>query len=273
MKFIPFTDKYLFKKDTLLRGFPDYMSLPISNWMGKLLRNANAIGINHMYGTAYIESEFLDEININFREVFPKAWTEALPFIFSDSKRAADFIAMCLQNFADASEAAELETILATGGSAFKVVSTKKDASEYEEGVYTLSERVSPIVAEQSIQALDNNDLLQEAWQLCYSRNPDYGKSVIKCQNFLEHFLRDKYEPTNTEPQIGKLIGNLKKTSQKLKFKGDTVLSNKETILSLIDNIAQFRGIHTAGTGKIPNKEEAEYVLHTTIYIWNLHQR
>ena len=47
----------------------------------------------------------------------------------------------------------------------------------------------------------------------------------------------------------------------------------RQDILLLLDNIPQFRGIHTAGTGKVPNKEEAEFVLHTTIYIWNIHQK
>ena len=85
--------------------------------------------------------------------------------------------------------------------------------------------------------------------------------------------MRDKYEPSNTRPQIGKLIGDLKKAPQKLKYNGETVVADKTIILLLIDNIAQFRGLHTAGTGKIPKKEEAEFVLQTTIFIWNLHQK
>jgi hypothetical protein len=72
---------------------------------------------------------------------------------------------------------------------------------------------------------------------------------------------------------LGRLIGNLRASDNKLNFKGDTVIKNKDNLLDLIDNVASFRGMHTAGKGKKPNKDEAEYILHTTIYIWNLHQQ
>lgn len=273
MKFKSFTNRYEFAKDTLNRDFPGYLSLPINNWMQKVLLSARVLSSNDYRKRLYLKSEFLDELNVNFREVFPQYWIETAPFIFSDANRTADFIAICLQNFADSSDADELEHILSKGGSAFEVVPTKKEATEYDKGVYDLSERVSPIIKDQSSEAIDENELLQQAWSLCYSRNPDYEKVVIKCQDFLEHFLRDRYEPSNKKPQLGKIIGNLKAAPKKLGYKGDTVLNNKDTILLLIDNIATFRGIHTAGTGKVPTKEEAEYVLNTTIYTWNLHQK
>lgn len=229
MKFKSFSKKYEFKKTALIRNFPSYLYNPISNWLWNILRSARLVDTttNRIPRRRYLVQTFLDDLQITFREVFPQYWEETINFILSDPNRTADFIALCLQNYADSHSAGELEKILAEGGSAYEVTPTKKDATEYEEGVYDLSERVSVIVKTQSENALEANTLLQEAWQLCYSRNPDYEKSVIKCQNFLEHFLRDKYETENSKPQIGKLIGNLKSSPQKLKFKGETVLKNK----------------------------------------------
>ncbi len=276
MKFKPFSKKYNFIQDVLIKDFPQYLHDPVDDWLWRVLNSANVVGVDDSYLTRskrYIKTAFLNRLQIYFREVFPQYWDQFITFIFSDSDRTSNFLAFCLQNFADQDDALQLEYILSQGGSGYEVTKTQKDANEYEEGVYDLTERVPDLVKNQSMQAIDENDLLMEAWIHCYARNPDYEKVVIKCQNFLEHFLRDTYEPENTKPQLGKIIGNLKSSSQKLKYKGESVLPDKKIILSLIDNIPQFRGMHTAGTGKSPSKEDAEFVLHTTIYVWNLHQK
>jgi hypothetical protein len=166
-----------------------------------------------------------------------------------------------------------LENILSRSGSAYKVIVTHKDKSAYTVGVSDLAFRIPEIIEREAKKSLNSEKELDEAWGHCYSRKPDYDKTVIACQNFLERFLRDTYEPSNRKPQLGKLIGNLKKKSKKLDFKGQSALKDKSLILNLIDQVPNLRGMHISGTGRKPTKDEAEYVLHTSIYIWNLHQK
>ena len=275
MTFKPFSKKYDFVKVTLIKDFPSYLHDPIGDWLWKLLCSVDVVNIDDSYmtsGKRYVKSSFINNLQIDFREEFPRHWNQFVPFLFSDSDRICNFLAYCLQHFTDQDYANRLEYILSQGGSGYGVIKTDNKASEYDKGVYSLVDRVADSVVNQSKKALSDNELLMEAWVSCYARNHDYEKVVIKCQNFLEDFLRDTYEPSNTKPQLGKLVGNLKNSVIKLDFKGDSIISDKKDILSLIDNIPQFRGMHTAGTGKTPTREEAEYVLHTTIYVWNLHQ-
>lgn len=275
MNFKPFSNKYDFKKSALIKDFPSYFINPIENWLLKILGRVNKLDTTGDYvgsGRRYVKSQFLNNLQIIFREEFPQYWNEFYVFIYSDTDRFCNFLAFVLQNYVDWSSAQELEYILAQGGSAYKVIKTNKSASEYEVGIYDLVDRVTPIVVENAKIAISENEVLMNAWLHCYGRNPDYEKVVIECQNFLELFLRDSYEPGNKKPQLGKLIGNLK-VGNKLSFKGDSVLTDKTDLLKLIDNVQNFRGMHTAGTGKKPAKEDAEFVLHTTIFIWNLHQK
>jgi len=276
IKFKPFGKKYDFKDSVLVKDYPVYMLSFLNDWLWEILNKYNVSAVSSDYltnNTKYIKPDFINILRIKFREIFPQEWNDFVTFVFKDQDRTSNILAFCLQNYVDSEDAGKLEYILSQGGSAYEVSLIDKNAGEYDVGVYDLIERVSEIIKDQSQKALNSNELLQKAWQFCYSRNPDYEKTVINCQNFLEEFLRNKYEPSNLKPQLGKLIGNLKSASKKLKFKGETVLNNKQDVLLLLDNIPQFRGIHTAGTGKVPNKEEAEFVLHTTIYIWNIHQK
>jgi hypothetical protein len=276
MVFKPFGKKYNFLDTTLIKDFHPYFKKPLHDWMFGLLERAEVLKIedNYISGRKWVvNTHFINYLQIDFRETFPSEWHDFYQFVFEDTSRICNFLAYCLQKYAVEEDAIDLEIILSQGGSGYAARKTKANASPYEHGVYDLTERVEEIVSQQAKKALTQNDILMEAWVACYSTKPDYSKVVIECQNFLELLLRDLYETGNTKPQLGRLIGNLKGKSEKLKFKGETVLTNRSDILKLIDNIPQFRGIHTAGTGKIPNKEEAEFVLHTTIYIWNLHQR
>jgi len=44
-------------------------------------------------------------------------------------------------------------------------------------------------------------------------------------------------------------------------------------LTSLLKEASNNRGQHTKGKGRIPTKNEAEFVLNTTILVWNLHQK
>jgi hypothetical protein len=271
MKFKPFTEKHVFTGEALVRIFPDYMRQPITSWILKLF-SSNQIVFPNYYSVYELSQDFVNELQLVLRRTFPQNFNDAMTVIYSDEELTADFLALCLQNYATSSDGKELENILAIGGSAYEVTRVKREKHEYEMGTCDLMERVAPIVKVQATEVLSQSNLLREAWDHCYSRNPDYEKVVIKCQDFLETFLRDRYMPNDSKPQIGKIIGNLKKSSDLMNFKGASVLANKSDLLLLIDNIAQYRGLHTGGTGKVPSKEEAEFFLHSTILIWNLHQ-
>lgn len=194
-------------------------------------------------------------------------------FILSDRERTTNFITLCLQNFADKDNANELEFILSQGGSAYEVIKKDKFASEYAKGGYELAERVSEVVKKQSEQALEGSELLNEAWDSCFSRSPDYEKVVSRSSDFLEAFLGEIYFPTDTKPQLKKFVHAFERNPEILDYKGDSVVDPKSNRTSLLKEASNIRGQHTAGKGRKPTKEEAEFVLHSTIYIWNLHQK
>ncbi len=275
MKFKSVTGVHDFSGDALTKDFRSFMELPLFDWALALLRRVNVIDDpDGMYLRYYrLDPGFRNTLNLIFRRSFSDRWSELETVVLSDPNLTADFFGLCLQNYARQGEAENLESVLAASGSGWRVVKVDDSVGEYGEGGYDLQDRVPPVVALQAQEALAGNNVLLNAWGSCYSRSPDYTKTVIECQNVLEGLLRDKYEPKNTKPQLGKLIGNLKAAPTKISFKGDSVLTGKELLLSLIENVPAFRGMHTAGTGKAPTKQEAEYVLHTTIYIWNLHEK
>lgn len=275
MRFKPFGSKYSFAKDVLVRDFSGFMHQPIANWLWKVLETSDIAksGIGYGGRGPYIESGFHNQLQIEFREVFPDSWKELLIFILSDTNRTANFLALCLQNFAYGENAVELEYILSQGGSAYEVIRTDKNTSEYVRGGYDLAERVSSVVKSQSEIALNNNELLSEAWNFCYSRNPDYEKVVSRCCDFLEKYLRDIYFPNDPKPQLKKFVHAFEEKPDVLSYKGDDIVEPKSILTSLLKKASDIRGQHTGGQGLKPEKQEAEFVLHTTIYIWNLHQK
>lgn len=276
MKFKPFGEKYSFSSDTLIKNFPRYFYDPIDNWLWRVLGSANVVDVSYDdYVTGhkkYIKPSFLNQLQIHLREEVPQYWSEALPYIFENPDRTANLIALCLQNFADADDANELEYILSTGGSGYEVMKTDKDASEYDKGVYDLIERVNPIVKKQAQTILEQDELIKDAWNFCYSRNPDYEKVVSRSCDFLENFLGGIYFPKDPKPQLKKFVFALENDPSKLSYKGVSIVDPKSSLTSLLKNASDIRGQHTKGKGRKPTKEEAEFVLHTTIYIWNLHQ-
>jgi len=276
MKFKPFSQKYSFSSDVLTKEFPGYFEDPIDGWMWKILNSANVVDFNYdayqISHRKYIKSAFLNRLQIYFREELPQYWGEASRFIFENPERTANFLSLCLQNFADQDDADELEYILSTGGSAYEVVRTDKEASEYDKGVYELVERVSQVVKKQAEIILAEDELMQEAWNYCYSRSPDYEKVVSRSCDFLENFLGKVYVPNDKKPQLKKFVHEFEEKPSKLKYKGASIVDPKSNLTDLLKNASDIRGQHTKGKGRKPTKEEAEFVLHTTIFIWNMHQ-
>lgn len=273
MQFKPFGKRYSFSKEVLIRDFPGYMQEPIRNWFFSTLEYTDVLELEYNGHSYYLKDYFKDNLQLHFREEFPKKWNSFVDFVLFDSDRTANFIALCLQNYAMASDALSLELVLLQGGSAFGVKKINPSADEYKRGVYDLIERVSPIVREQSESAIESNQLLNDAWIYCYSRNPDYEKVVTKACDFLESFLGKKYFPKDTKPQLKKFVHAFELTPGILDYKGNSIVNPKNRLTDLLEEASNIRGQHTGGQGRVPTKEEAEFVLHTTILIWNLHQK
>lgn len=250
------------------------MRQPIANWFWEVLGDNSMVFASSSYARKqWLSESFRDSLQVRFREEFPPAWPDVLAFTFGDRDRTTNFIALCLQNFANQNEAYKLEVILSQGGSAYEVIKTDKSASEYDEGVYDLAERVSEVVKKQSEQALEDSELLKEAWDSCFSRSPDYERVVSRSSDFLEAFLGKIYFPDDTRPQLKKFVHAFERKPEILDYKGDSVVDPKSNLTSLLKEASNIRGQHIAGKGREPTKEEAEFVLHSTIYIWNLHQK
>jgi len=274
MRFKPFTKKYDFSKVSLTEDYPSYLHAPLGQWVYDLVEN-NDLGTNrHGYvssGITDLKRSFVNRLNTLFRQTFPTDLNAFMVKILYEPELTSNFLALMLQNYCSGRDAVRLEIILADGGSAFAVEKSDKTADEYETGVYDLVKRVSTEVRKQAESALSTSELIRDAWAACYSRNPDHAKTVTMCCDALEHLLRDKYEPKNMKPQLGLLVKNLRANPGKLSYKGDTLLENKFDLIALINAATSVRGSHTAGTGRNPTPDEAEYVLQATIFIWNLH--
>ncbi|NCQ65312.1 MAG: hypothetical protein COZ34_01355 [Candidatus Pacebacteria bacterium CG_4_10_14_3_um_filter_34_15] len=276
MKFNPFGKKYKFKQDVLISNFPSYFYKPISNWLFGVLESGNVIFQSNRYGSYgvyYANSKFIDKFQITFRELFPQKFDELVSFIIQEQDRTTNFLAFCLQNFSNSYQALELEKILSEGGSAYEVIQVDKKTSEYEKGGHDLAERVSPIVKKESEKALSENEILQSAWVYCYSQNPDYEKTVSRSCDFLEGFLGKLYFPKDPKPQLTKFVYAFESNPEKLTYKGESIVVPKSNLTSLLREASNIRGQHTKGKGRKPTKQEAEFILHTTIYIWNLHKK
>lgn len=274
MKFKPLSKKYRFEDDVLVMDFPGFLHQPIANWIWEVLKRKNLlIEADGLYRhKSYIKEGLKETLHVNLREIFPQEWNEFINFILSDTDRTLTIIQWCLNSYANARDADNLEWALRNGGSGYEVEKTDKDASEYADGVYDLIERVPLATKLAAANSLDQNAQLQAAWRACYGRKPNYKDVVQQSQNVLEEMLRNRYLPQDKKAQLGKLITDIR-AGKTLSFKGSNVLNTPNTLLDLIDQVPKYRGIHTAGSGKDPSKEQAEYVLHTTIYLWNLHQK
>lgn len=274
MSFKPLSKRYVFD-NTLSMDIDSHVKEPIANWIQRTLEKVKCyIGPSAWGPTssrAHITTEFKEYLHISLREVFPQTWGSFIEFVMNDKDRTLVIMQLCLDKFAKPEDAERLEIILSKGGSGYAVIKADKTKSEYDRGGYDLVERVPEIVKKASAEAIEAEEELSKSWIACYGIEPNYNEVVGACQNVLESLLRDKYLPNDKKPQLGKLIRDIK-ASKKLEFTGSDLLSDQNIMLELIDKAPEYRGMHKAGTGKDATKQVAEFVLHTTIYLWNLHR-
>jgi hypothetical protein len=158
MKFKPFGSRYVFKKDVLIRNFPDYMMPALAKWLLDVLKH-DALQEDSLYDRYWLYQGFQHFLHIELREVFPQGWEDFIKFTLADADRTCNVLAICLQNYAKREHADYLEYVLSEGGSAYEVHKTNPQASDYEAGVYDLAERVPSAVKGQAKEALTQNDL------------------------------------------------------------------------------------------------------------------
>jgi hypothetical protein len=276
MRFKPVTQKYEFDKEVLTKEYPSYLKVPIATWIKEVLFSANLWTVemqNYYGGVENIETPFINSLEITFREQFPRVPADFLLFVLSDSERTTNILGLCLQNYATKQHANSLENILSTGGSAYSSTLTIQNPQNYHKGVADITLRVPEILVEASKEALNIEILLQEAWQKCYSRNPDYEKTVGKCVDALEGLFKREYFPNDSKPNLTKFLKDFATTPSKLNYKGGNLLNPKSLLTDLSTQFIPIRGHHTSGTGRSPTKEEAEFVLHYTIFVFSIHKK
>jgi hypothetical protein len=268
IKFKPITEKYHFD-DSLVHDYPSYLRDSLTIWIKSVLM-FNSVW-HQDYGSEWVDPTFVNELNLLFRETFPNNTDSFIYFIFQDTDRTTNILGLCLQNYATKQYALDLEKILSVGGSAFSVM-IEPISNNYQTGIANLVQRVPMVVLDASEEALNSESLLKEAWIACYSKNPNYEKTVTRSVDVLEGLLRDKYFPKDLKPVLTRFVKDLSSNHVLLSYKGDTLINPKSAVTDLAKEFITVRGQHTKGTGRIPTKEEAEFILHYVIFVWNLHR-
>lgn len=222
MEFTPKTKKYAFDKNVLHKDYLDFLVQPIGNWIiGTLISTEKLIpklggrgGFythkkNHISGYKF-SSGFINELSLKLQELFPSDPDTFMNFVTSEVERTTEIINLCLQNYATKSQANTLEYLLSQGGSGY-AVSFKHDNPHYKDkGVAQLVDRVPEVVSKQAREVLLGNDILNEAWEYCYSKNPNYEMVVSRTTDALAGLYRDTYFPTEEKTNLNDFINKLR---------------------------------------------------------------
>jgi len=267
MKFTPITKEYAFSDNVLIKTYPQFMHKPLHDWMYTVLKVMGMIiEMQEIIFKIKFANNFVNEINTHFRETFPVKPDYFLDFVLENKDRTTNFLSLCLENYASYEDALILEKILSKSGSAYRVVLTSENPTRFKKGVAKLEERVPEIVRTSFGKVATTNSLLEEAWNACYSTSPNYETAVSRSVDAIEGHLQMKFFPKDLRPNISKFIKDLI-ANNKFTFKGDNLVLNKNELISIGKEFIAVRGQHQSGTGRIPTKEEAEFILHYTIFI------
>lgn len=269
MSFRPFSETYKFDKSVLTKEFPDYLFEPVVTWLVLYLKKYELL--SSRYRDAEIDVAFRQKLQLEFQRTFPASPRIFINNLKNDPDLLCNILSYFLQTYCQQDMAARLKGILRNGSSAYTVLETANNIRSYDSGVFELGWQVPQIVNEQSKDALEANDLLMDAWNECYKHNPNPSAAVSKSIDFLEGFLRDKFHPEmDRTPPIHQYVKEFTKDSSQLTFRGSTFLDDKTKLIAILDGTSKIRAEHTTGQGREATLEEAEFVLHTTIYLWNL---
>lgn len=281
-------DKFDFSEAVLVEGLPSWLHEPIFNWSRDLFIRAGLVDVQdkRFFQRAHFDDDFHAHLQTSYRERLTDNPTQFLNTTFQIPDKFIKFLDIMVSSYGSTSILADppvimkegkyiiyrfggkLEGLLSQGGSAYAI-------RQLEDDTYRLEDRVPEIVRKDSEAALSNERKLSNAWNACYRHLPDYNIVVQNCQDVLEKILKTHYFPDEQRAQLGTFIKKIeaKDSKTKLQFIGSKILDDSNSILRLINHVAKYRGIHTQGTGEDADKEIATYILHTTIYFWNLHNK
>lgn len=269
--FEPFDEEFNFDRSILTETFPDYMLPSVLSWIENVL-------IKHqMYRPQFSrnvsDSKLVLPINRALRKTIRTSWSAFLVDIQEDVPTFRNVLTYLLQNVANAEEGVEVETILSDTSSAYSVDFKEEDVRHGALiGRVTrmkLVYRVPPVVKEQALDIMRTDQLLAEAWESHYGINPDDEKTVTRCTDALAGLLRDTYFPEEKRPQLGTLLGKMRKDPERYPLPANS-LYDSDKFLELMKDFSKIRGNHKSGTGRTPTHEEASFVLHYTIMLFQL---
>lgn len=276
MSFEPFDEEYKFDKSILTESFPPYLLPSVRKWIfGVLKSHGMAQGAIER---GYFFDNFLFPLNRQLRKSLPPNESDFFNNIFSSKKVSRNVLSYILQRIAYENEGRELEQILSEASSAYSVEFTESNApiiqvaggkSKLSQKKMKLVYRVAPVVKKQAAEILNNNDLIAEAWESHYGMKPDDEKTVTRCTDALAGLLRDKYFPTEKRPQLGTLLQKMRAKPTTYPLPADSLYDN-DKFLEIMKDFSKIRGNHKTGTGRAPTHEEAGFVLHYTIMLFQL---
>ena len=260
----PITDEYKEKfKDGLVDDFPGYIRKPLEGWLFHFAINPEQKFSGYTWKN-FIESDFAKEVGLNVRDTFiVKKDLDSYMYsnrFFSKTNLVIEVLNFIVQTYAEEPECKDLENILLQGGHAYTV-------SHIGKAQVGLEKRVSDELKKASEEALNESSLLREAWHAFYCKDPDFEKTVSKSIDALETKIKNKYYPQDKKPSLGRYMDNMK-TDQNIKHVGSNVDTDKK-LFDICKNFADYRGQHTSGSGNVPTKEDAEFILHTSILVYH----
>lgn len=279
MTFEPFDEGYKVDESVLTEEIPDFLDQSLRLWIQSVFSSHGITRTDQKLGLVLDQRMFLYPLQETFRRKFPPGLVLFMHQLFLDIKLLRNVISYILQTLATFDEGRELERIFQRSGSAYTVEFIK---GEEARGILTakgepifstvgmrLAYRVPTIVEIQAKKILNTQVLLSEAWSSHYGINPDDEKTVTRCTDALAGLLRDKYFPDDKKPQLGKFLKQMIEQPEKYPLPAEK-LYDKKKFLELMQEFSAIRGNHKTGTGRAPTYEEAGFVLHYAIMLFQI---
>lgn len=269
--FEPFDETFRFDERVLAENFPNYMLPSVLSWIFNLMVAHKLYSPIH--SSKIDATKLIQPLNRIMRTAFRSEYVDFMADIQIDLVTFRNVLSYLLQRVSDTNEGKTLENILYETSSAyaveFKEVNLKNGAIGWKATKMKLVYRVPPIVKKQALEVMSTDQLLMEAWDSHYGIDFDDEKTVTRCTDALSGLLRDRYYPDEKKPQLGKLLKQLIENKDKIILPADT-LYNKESLLKMMVKFSEKRNNHQKGTGTKPSHEEAGFVLHFTIMLYQL---
>lgn len=269
--FEPFDEEFNFDKSILTEAFPEYMLPSVMLWIKDLLIRRQLF--KPQLSRDVNDSKLVMPMNRALRKTFRSNWLAFMADIQTDVSTLRNAITYLLQNIADAQDGQRLEAILSDTSSAysvdFKEEEVRSGAIIGKATRMKLVYRVPPVVKEQALDIMRTDQLLAEAWESHYGINPDDEKTVTRCTDALAGLLRDVYFPEEKRPQLGTLLGKIRKDLGKYTLPASSIYDS-DKFLELMKDFSKIRGNHKSGTGRAPTHVEASFVLHYAIMLFQI---